>query len=141
MTNDVNINLWAVLLGGVASLVIGAIYYHDSVLGKQWKKLAKIDAKRYDKEVGKLTPIMFLAALLTSFMVAYFAFLYNAYFQGSWIHDATVAAVLLWAGFSATTIVLHGVVEQKARQLLYITLGNRFFTYLATGLIVGWLHP
>ena len=48
---SVDINLWGVLAGGVASMVIGMVYYSNALFGKEWKKLAKIDEKRFQKEM------------------------------------------------------------------------------------------
>lgn len=137
----VHINFWGVLLSGVASMVIGMIYYADGVFGKEWKKLVKIDVKKFHKEMPKVMAGLFLAALVTAFAVAYVTFLYHHFFQDSWIGAGLATSLILWLGVSATTIFIHGSVEQRPRVLTVIQIGNRLLSMLAMGLIIGWLHP
>lgn len=137
----VDINLWAVLLSGVSSMVVGMVYYADGVLGKQWKKLAKIDGKRFERDMPKVMPLMFVAALLTAYVVAYVTFLYHAFFLGSWIGAGIATSLILWLGVAATTVYIHNAVDQRPSQLSAISLGNRLLSLLAMGLILGWLHP
>jgi hypothetical protein len=138
---EMHINLWAVLLAGVSSMVIGMIYYADRLFGKEWKELAKIDTKRFDKEMSKVMPWVFLAALVTAFVVAYVTFLYHAFFQVSWINAGLTTSLVLWLGVSATTTFVHNSLDQRPSRLTAISLGNRLLSILAMGLIIGWLHP
>lgn len=137
----VDINWWAVLLAGFSSMVIGAIYYADPVFGKAWKKLGKIDHKRFQKEMPKVMPLIFLGALVTAYAVAYVSFLYQNYFDDTWLAAGVVTSLLLWVGVSATTLFIHGKVNQWPDRLTVISLGNRLLSLLAMGLIIGWLHP
>ncbi len=137
----VHINLWAVLLGGVASIVIGMLYYADGVFGKEWKELAKINEKRFQKEMPRFVPFMFLAALLTAYVVGYVAFLYHSFFQDTWLGAGVATALILWLGVAATTVFVHNAVDQRRLRLTAISLGNRLLSILAMGLIIGWLHP
>ncbi len=137
----VDVNLWAILLAGVSSMIIGMIYYMDSVLGKEWKEAAKIDNKRFEKEMPRVMPWVFVGALVTAYVVAYVTFLYHQFFNDSWLRSGVVTALILWLGLSATSLFIHGVLEQRRRSLIVIALGNRLLSILAMGLIIGWLHP
>ena len=138
---SVDINLWGVLLGGVSSMVIGMVYYSDSVLGKDWKRLGKIDTKRFEKEMPRVMPLLFAAALVAAYVVAYVTFLYQDFFRTSWLAAGVVTSLILWLGVAATTLVVHESVDQRPSGLTYISLGNRLLSLLAMGLIIGWLHP
>lgn len=138
---EVHINLWGVLLGGAASMVIGMIYYANGLFGKEWKKLAKIDEKRFQKEMPRIMPQMFLAALVTAYVVAYMTFLYQNFFQTSWLRAGVVTSLILWLGVAATTVFVHNAVDQRPSKLTAISLGNRLLSILAMGLLAGWLHP
>lgn len=138
---EVHINFWAVLLGGVASMIIGMIYYADGVFGKDWKKLAKIDTKQFEKEMSWSMVQVFIGALLTSYAVAFVTYLYHAYYLGSWITAGFASSLVLFVGVSATTVIIHDTLNQKPSKLISITLGNRLLSILAMGLIIGWLHP
>src|SRR5580704_4830886 len=134
-----DINIWGVLLAGIASMVIGAIYYSDAVLGKAWKKLANIDIKQFQKEMPRVMPLVFLGALITAYVLGFVTCLYQAFYDVPWLTASMVTALLIWL-VVATNIALHNVLDQRPRKLIYITLGNRLLTLLAMGLIVGWLH-
>jgi hypothetical protein len=138
---NVQINLWAVLLAGVSSMVIGMIYYANGVFGKEWKELAKIDHKRFAKEMPRVMPVVFVAALVTAYVVAYVTFLYEMFFHTSWLRAGLVTSLILWLGLSATTLVVHNSLDQRPKNLQWISLGNRLLSILAMGLIIGWLHP
>ena len=138
---SVDINLWGVLLAGVSSMVIGMVYYSNALFGKEWKKLAKVDEKRFQKEMPRVMPMVFLAALLTAYVVAYMTFLYQNYFDGSWLAAGVVTALILWAGLSFTTVYVHNALDQRRYKLTVISVGNRLLSLLAMGLIIGWLHP
>jgi Protein of unknown function (DUF1761) len=137
----IDINLWAVLLSGVASMVIGMLYYADGVFGKQWKALAKIDTKRFEKEMPKVMPLVFVAALITAYVVAYVTFLYQYFFRTGWLGAGVVTSLILWLGVAATTVYVHNSLDQRPSSLTAISLGNRLLSILAMGLIIGWLHP
>jgi hypothetical protein len=139
--DHVQVNLWGVLLAGVSSMVIGMLYYADAVFGKEWKQLAKINKKQFDKDMPRVMPALFLAALVTAFVVAYFTFLYHNFFLGSWVTAGALTALSLWLGIAVTTVSIHNSLEQRPMRLTYIALGNRLLSLLAIGLIVGWLHP
>lgn len=139
--SDVAINGWAVLLAGVSSMVIGMVYYADKVYGKQWKKLANIDEKKFAKQIPRVMPLVFLAALVTAYFVAYMTFLYHSFFGNSWLGAGVMTSLMLWLGVSATTLFVHGILEQRPRRLIILSVANRLFTLLAMGLIIGWLHP
>jgi divalent metal cation (Fe/Co/Zn/Cd) transporter len=138
---SVDINLWAVLLAGVSSMVIGMLYYSNALYGKAWKKLAKVDEKRFQKEMPSVMPLVFAAALITAYVTAYVTFLYHNFFQGSWVGAGVVTALVLWVGVSATTTFVHNSLDQRPSKLTAISLGNRLLSILAMGLIIGWLHP
>jgi hypothetical protein len=138
---SVDINLWGVLLAGVSSMVIGMIYYSNALFGKEWKKLAKVDEKRFQKEMSRVMPFVFAAALVTAYVVAYVTFLYQNYFDDSWVGAGVVSALILWLGVSATTTYVHNALDQRPYKLTVISAGNRLLSLLAMGLIIGWLHP
>ncbi len=136
-----NINLYGVIVAGMSSMVIGTLYYSDRAFGKQWKQLAKIDIKRFEKEMPRLMPSVFIEALATALTVAYFSFLYHAFFKGSWLGATVLTSLILWAGLSATSLFIHNSLEQRPARLTYIAVGNRLLSILAMGLIIGWIHP
>ncbi len=137
----VDVNLWAVLLAGISSMIIGAIYYSNVVFGKQWKVLAKVNERSMKSTMQKSMPLVFIAALLTSYVVAYFTFIFHSFFNDSWLKSGLEVSLILWLGVSLTTVYIHNAFEGKPTQLSIITVGNRLLSLLAMGLLVGLIHP
>jgi hypothetical protein len=122
-------------------MVIGMIYYADPVMGTEWKKLSKVDTKKFAASMSKITPVLFILALITSFAVAYFTALFHSYFKVSWFGAGIETALLLWFGACFTTILVRDVTELKSYRHSTILIGNRLLSLLAMGAIIGWLHP
>jgi small-conductance mechanosensitive channel len=138
---DVKLNVLGILLAALSSMVIGAIYYSPAVFGKTWLKLAKINEAMYKKDLPKLLPIMFLSALLLSYVLADTIYVEHAFFKDSWMVDSLGVAFWIWLGFSATTLVVHNGLDQKPKKLTAIAIGNRFLSIMTMGLILGLLQP
>lgn len=138
--SNVSINLWAVLLAGISSMVIGTIYYAQPIFGKQWMMLTKINEKKFQKEMPKKIVGLFVAALITAEVIAYFTFLYHNFLQQSWLMSGTITALILWL-LAMATLFIHNSLDQRPANLTYISMGNRLLSLLAMGLIIGWLHP
>ena len=137
---EVEVNYLAVLLAGLASMAIGAIYYADSVFGKEWKRLSGLTNKNLDRQTRAL-PWVFLASLLTAYLVAHVMYLSHAFYNYSWLSTGAMSAFWLWLGVAATTLFVHNAMELRPGKLTAIAIGNRLVTLLAVGLILGWLHP
>ncbi len=138
---DVQVNLLGVLVAGLSSMVIGTFYYADSAFGSEWMKLAKIDKKHFQKQMPRLMPWIFVGALVTAYVVAYFAFLYHSFFGDSWLAASLSTSLILWLGLSATTLFIHDAMDQRRRMLTVISMANRLLSLLAMGAIIGLIHP
>jgi hypothetical protein len=138
---QLHISIWGIVLAAISSMIIGAIYYSDGVFGKQWKKLAKIDTKKFDKEMGWSMVQVFIGALISAYTIAFVTSLYRSFYHSNWIASGFASSLLLFVGISATTIVIHDTLNQKPTKLINITLGNRLVSLVVMGLIIGWIHP
>lgn len=138
---EVHINVWGVLLAAVSSMVVGMLYYAKPVFGAEWMSLAKVNTKRFEKEMPRVMPGVFVGAVITAYVIAYVTFLYQNFFHSSWVGAGVVTSLILWLGISATTIFIHNSLDQRPYRLTAISLGNRLLSFLAMGLIIGWLHP
>jgi len=138
---DVQVNFGAVLIAGLSSMVIGTIYYADQVFGKEWKRLSKIDVKKFEKDFPHKLPWVFLAALLTAYIMAHVMYLAHAFYEYDWLSTGITTALWLWLGLSATSLYIHNAMDQRPAKLTVLSIGNRFLSLLAMGLILGWLHP
>ncbi len=136
---EVTINYWAVVLAAVSSMVVGSIWYARSVFGDKWAKLAHVNMnkKQTNAEMTKLFGSVFLASLLTAYILAHVTFLSNSYFQNSFLQDALSTAFWLWLGLTAARILTHDLFEGRPFKLTLLTFGNEFVTIMIMGLVIG----
>lgn len=134
---ELYINWLAVLLAGLASIVIGSVWYAPAVFGKMWAKLAKVDEKKLKKGDVRPFVVAVLLSLLAAFVIAHVAALTNAFFGVEPLSAALSSAFWLWLGISLTTVVVHDMFEARPWKLTFITVGHQFFLMMAMGLIIG----
>ncbi len=136
---EVSVNYWAVVLAAVSSMVVGSVWYARSVFGDRWAKLAHVNMnkKQSNAEMTKLFGSVFLASLLTAYILAHVTFLSNNFFQNSFLQDAVTTAFWLWLGLTAARILTHDLFEGRPFKLTLLTFGNEFVTIMVMGVVIG----
>ena len=118
MVPAVNINLLAVLVAAIASIVLGFLWY-GPLFGKVWMQLMGMDKKKMGKDMKKQMTksyiIMVISTLVTSFILAHFV-----KYLGTSLAEALQTTFWIWLGFIAT--VQLGIVlwEGKPWKLYFI---------------------
>lgn len=140
---SVDINYLAVFLAGVSSMIVGSIWYAKGVFGRTWGKLAKVkmDGEANFANMAPLLLQVFVASLITAYILAHFMFLSRHFFGDSWISTGLTTAFWAWLGFTAARIFTHDVFENRPKALTLLNFGNELVTLLVMGLVLGWLHP
>ena len=130
------VNYLAVLVCGVASIIIGMVWYSPKgMFGKSWMKLSGL-SKMSKKELaamqakGKQSMVLaFVSSLVMAFVLSHLLSFLNA----GTLSQALQTAFWVWLGFIAT-VVLSGVLwENKPWKLYWI---NSLY-YLALLLAMG----
>lgn len=134
---NVEVNILAVVLAMLSSMVIGSVWYARPVFGNLWIKLARINMNK--KGVSVWLPIVVTAfvSLITAYVLAHVAFLSNKYFGNSFLQDAVSSAFWLWLGLTAARIVTHDAFEGRPWKLTLITISHELVTLMTMGLIIG----
>jgi ABC-type Fe3+ transport system permease subunit len=135
---DVQVNLWAVLLAMLSSMVVGSIWYARPVFGNRWIKLAKVDMSQ-GKSSDAWRPIAVTAvvSLLTAYVLAHVAYLSNQYFSHSFLQDTLTTAFWVWLGFTAARFITHDAFEGRPALLTLLNVAHEFVTIMIMGLIIG----
>lgn len=134
---DVPVNYVAVLLAGVASMVIGFIWY-GPLFGKMWMKLSGITKEKIE-EGKKNMPVtygtMFVGSLIMAYVLAHFT-----YFAGATtVAQGMQAGFWAWLGFVATVGLSSILFEGKPMNLYFINVGYQLANLLVMGAIIaGW---
>ena len=87
-----SVDLFAVVLATVASMVVGTIWY--VALGHFWRRAARLGSEMSEPHFG-----IFVMTLVCEFVLQHGEIV--ALFEALWV------AVLLWTGFVATTLVVN----------------------------------
>jgi len=133
---EVNVNWLAVLLAGLSSGVVGAVFYAKPVFGRKWMKLANLNEKKLG-DPGKSLVLALLMSLVMAFVIAHVAAISRPFYEVSALSAALTTAFWLWLGISLTTVVIHDAYEHRSKQLTFLTVAYQFFAMMAMGLIIG----
>jgi len=124
-----------ILAAGIASMVIGFIWFHPKVFGGAWMRLANVSPEAAERGKRRM-PIMAFFGLLASMLVAYVM----NYFGIAWgVYDWIGALELgfwCWAGFVAPTMVGMVLWEQKSLKLYFITSIYWLVSFMVMGVIL-----
>lgn len=128
---EAEINLWAVLVAGVVSMAIGAVWYN--VFSKQWLKGVGLTEKQVTE--GSKLPylITFLAELLIAYVIAHVFF----YYGGTDAIDGVQTAFWMWLGFGAAVTAINYSYQRKSLKLFAIDAGYSLVFFIVSGAIIG----
>lgn len=133
---QVNVNLLAVLVCGIASMVIGFVWYSKVLFGNVWMKLSGISEaqmKKANSNMPMLYGTMFIASLVMAYVLAHFA----SYAGAVTLMDGVVAGFWAWLGFVATTMLTGVLYEGKPMKLYFINAGYQLVTLVVMGAILA----
>ena len=129
------VNLLAVLAGGVASLVIGGLWYAPFLLGKAWQREAGLsDEQMAGANMAKIFGLTFVLSLVA------------AYVFGMFIGTEMPLGAAVGAGFSAglcwvgAALGISYLFERRSLKLWLINTGYHTLQFTAFGAIFGALR-
>lgn len=132
---NVPVNYVAVLACGVASMVLGFLWYSPLLFGKPWMALMGLTAKKMEeskKDMPKTYGTMFVTALIMAYVLSGFVGLSQA---------TTVTAGLqvgfwAWLGFVATVMLSNVLFGGKPVKLYLIDTTYQLVNLLIMGAIL-----
>ncbi len=133
---SVEVNYIAVVLAMISSMVVGSIWYAQSVFGKKWAKLAKVTMNKNSSIAGPMVTTVIMS-LITAYVLAHVAYLSNHFFHHSFLQDSLSTAFWLWLGLTAARFVTHDAFEGRPHSLTLLNISNEFLTLMAMGLVIG----
>lgn len=129
------LNIWAILVSGLASMVIGFLW-HGPLFGKAWVRYTgwteeKIKALK-PSSMTRVYLLAFATALVAALALAWLARATGA----SGVKDGLVLGALVGIGFAATAFATNHLFERKPVGLWLIAAGYQVAYLMTAGVIV-----
>jgi hypothetical protein len=135
------VNWWAILLCGVASMVLGFVWY-GAVFRDLWVRLSKHDMSHLSDAQKKSAAnkgyiIAFIGSLVMAYVLSFVLVEGQAYFKVSAMTAGLQAGFWSWLGFIAP-VTLGGVLwEGKSWKLWFLNNAYNLLQLLIFGAILG----
>lgn len=138
---EVIVNLVAVLVAAIASMILGFIWY-GPLFGKTWMNLMGYDPKNMDSmKKGMLK--MYALALISAFVMAYVLFhsyvFANAFFGIDKFTAGLMTGFWSWLGFVAPVQYGEVLFGGKTHKLFLINTGYQLVSLLVMGAIIAMM--
>jgi hypothetical protein len=138
---EVQINLLAVALATVAGMLVSASWYSERAFGAEWCKLTKLKGKALKIESTEGALIVFVASLITAYVLAHITYLAHAFFGNSYIKDALTTAFWVWLGIAGVRMIAHDTFQCRPVKLTLINASHELVTLLIMAVIIGIVQP
>ena len=130
----IQVNLLAVLLAAIVSMIVGFIWYNPKLFGKQYMKLADINMKKVSqRETNKTHFLSFLSMLVFAFVLAMIFSFYN----GMNALAGIIQGLMIGLGLVATIGIIDYSYARRPGKLYLITYGYYLISIVIMGLIIG----
>jgi hypothetical protein len=129
------VNVWAVLAAGVASMVLGGLWYSPALFGNAWMRATGMTEER--ARSASMTKVMGTAFLLALIGSAVFAMFLGPRPAPGFAAAAGLSAGLCWV---AGSFGINYLFEQRPWRLFAINGGFHTVQYTLIGLILGLWH-
>jgi len=131
------INWLAVLLAAVSSMVVGAIWYAKPVFGKRWMRLSGITDEMVKGTAVVPLIVTFVVSFFTAAVLAGSAAIAQHFYEGNFLLNAVLTAVILWIGFTASRMITHDLFDRRPSSLTVLNLAHELVTVVVMGFIIG----
>jgi hypothetical protein len=134
-------NYLAVLVAAVAIFVLGGLWYSPVGFSKRWIALqGRTEEQMRAQAAAANMPLMYLAALITSLLIALVLAMLMAHFAAvvpiSVAHGA-ILGFACWLGFAASTSYATALFSGKPKQLWLIDSMYNLVSFVVAGIILA----
>ena len=134
-----HVNLLAVLVAAISTMIVGFIWYSPFLFAKPWMREMGYDpndkakTQEMQKSAGPAYAGSFVASLVSAFVLA----LVFHWARVSGMHAALGLAFHVWLGFVATVQFTNALFQKQSMKLFAINTGYQLVCYLAMGAILA----
>ena len=131
------INIWAVLLATVSSMVVGSIWYTRAVFGRYWMKAVGHTEESLKGSGTGAIIITVIVSFVTAAVLAGAAAIAQNFYGGNFLFNTLLTGLILWAGFTAARMITHDAFDRRPAGLTVLNLAHELLTILLMALIIG----
>ncbi len=128
----------AVLLAAVIGFVVGFVWYHPSVFGTVWMRLARVTPDMSPAGKQKMiqsTALGFVATLVASYVLAHFIAVWGA----TSVVEAAQFGFWTWLGFQMPILIGSALWEQKHWNLFFLNGAYWLVSTIIIAEVLVWL--
>ncbi|MCU1411938.1 MAG: hypothetical protein JWR04_2645 [Rhodoglobus sp.] len=135
--NAPSINYIAVVLATLSSMVIGSIWYTPKVFGNYWMKAAGVTPSGNAKDAVRPIVITVIVSFVTAWVLAGAVSISFEFYGGSFLVNALLTGLILWAGFTAARFITHDAFDGRPTGLTVLNVAHELVTIMVMALIIG----
>ena len=130
------VTFWPIVAAGVASVLIGWVWYHPRVFGTTWMRLANVTPEMAERG-KKMMPLSVVVSLCGSMLIAYVMnYVGVAFHIFDWVGAVFELALWCWLGFVVPTSLGMVLWEQRPFKLYLINTLYWLVTFVVMALIL-----
>lgn len=134
------INFFAVIAATLSSMLVGSIWYTPKVFGDYWMRVAKVTPGENRSPIAAIL-ITLVVSFITAWVLAGAIYLSFNFYGGSFLVNALLTGLILWAGLTAARFITHDAFEGRSVGLTVLNCAHELFTILVMCLILGVWPP
>ena len=132
---DVDVNWLAVLVAGVAAMLIGALWFSPWLFARPWMRA--IGKTQEEIAASGSAKVGYAVAAVSSLVVAFVLSWIVDWADADTVVEGAATALLVWIGFVATTLAVNTAFGGRGWTLYLIDAGHFLAVFVVVGAIVG----
>ncbi|MBV9349298.1 MAG: DUF1761 domain-containing protein [Patescibacteria group bacterium] len=132
------VNYLAILVGALASIAIGWLWYSPALFGKQWMRATGMGELTPEKKAEgmKKMPKALVGSIIAQLVLAYVMSYFAQMMGVATSYGAIELAIWAWLGFAAVALVHPVLWEGKSWSYFAIVSGYSLVSFVVVALIV-----
>lgn len=132
MLESVDLNYLPIILMPIASMIIGMVWYHKAVFGKQWMKLLG----KKEEELKSQSKFGYVVSIVAAWMIAYVMAHIVDFAGATTFTDGLLTGLWTWVGFVAPTMAVNYTFKLQRKKLFLIDVGQHLVFFLVAGVVL-----
>jgi hypothetical protein len=111
------------------------------VFGNYWMKATKVTPSGDMSTAVRPILVTLLVSFVTAWVLSGAAYIAWDFYGGSFLGNAVVTGIILWAGFTAARFITHDAFDGRPTGLTVLNVAHELVTIVIMALIIGVWPP